>query len=91
MMDWIVCSNLWNCYSIHARICVKKISALLQKQRFFTEIFYRNFITKILLYHFIDPVMLVYIIPELLHKRTWIPVFHHSHVYVTTAVQILNI
>ena len=43
------------------------------------------------LYHFIDPVMLVYIIPELLHKRTWIPVFHHSHVYVTTAVQILNI
>ena len=64
MMDWIVCSNLWNCYSIHARICVKKISALLQKQRFFTRILS----PEILLYHFIDPVMLVYIIPELLHR-----------------------
>ena len=86
MMDWIVCSNLWNCYSIHARICVKNLRPITE-----AEIFYKNFITKILLYHFIDPVMLVYIIPELLHKRTWVPVFHHSHVYVTTAVQILNI
>ena len=55
------------------------------------EIFYRNYITKILLYHFIDPVMLIYIIPELLHKRTWIPVFHHSHIYISTIVKILDI
>ena len=87
MMDWIVCSNLWNRYSIHARICIKK------NLRPFTEaeIFYRNYITKILLYHFIDPVMLIYIIPELLHKRTWIPVFHHSHIYISTIVKILDI
>ena len=71
---------------------IKKISALLlQKQRFFHTIFSYNFFTGILLYHFIDPVMFENIIPKLLHKRTWVPFFQHSHVYVTAVMKILDI
>ncbi len=55
------------------------------------EIFSCDFSTGILLYHFIDSVMLEDIIPKLLHKRARIPVFQHSHIYVTAVMKILDI
>ena len=55
------------------------------------EIFSYNSFTGILLYHFIDPVMFENIIPKLLHKRTWVPFFQHTHVYVTAVMKILDI
>ena len=42
MMDWIVCSNLWNCYSIHARICIKKKSPPFYRSRDFLQKLYHQ-------------------------------------------------
>lgn len=48
-------------------------------------------LTEYLLYYFVNLVIPAYIIPELFHQGAWIPVFQHSHIYVTTVVKILDI